>query len=90
MAVVVAPESFHSVDLSVDGRGYTIHLWRGGAHQWRVLSVDVEGIGRSERPMSDEPSCQAALESAEQMARDLIEKRAALAEARPGRVLRFR
>lgn len=90
MAVAVAPESFHSVDLSVDGRAYTVHLWRGGAHQWRVLSVDVEGIARSERPMPDETSCQAALESAEQLARDLIESRVALAEVRPGRVVRFR
>ncbi|WP_312320984.1 hypothetical protein [Stenotrophomonas sp.] len=90
MAVAIAPESFHSIDLSVDGMGYTIQLWRGGAYQWRVLSVDVEGIGKSERPMPDQLSCQAALESAEQMARDLIESRAALAEVRPGRVLRFR
>lgn len=60
-----APESFHSVTLSVDRQSYTAHLWRGGATQWRLLSVEVCGIAVTELHRSDFASCRASLEAAE-------------------------
>ena len=72
MAVGSAPESFHSVTLSVDGHTYTANIWRGGADQWRLLSVEVHALARVAAGKSDYSSCRASLEAAEQLARDTI------------------
>lgn len=40
LTVATAPESLHSVTLSVDGVNYTANIWRGSGTQWRVLSVE--------------------------------------------------
>lgn len=71
MAVGRAPESFHSVTLSVDGWAYTADLWRGGAHQWRVLAVHVHGHGRFSVTKDDFSSCRDALEAAEHLVQRL-------------------
>ena len=71
MAVGRAPESFHSVTLSVDGRAYTANLWRGGAYQWRVLAVDIHGYGRFVIAKDDFPSCRDALGAAERLVQQL-------------------
>ena len=69
MAVGSAPESFHSVTLSVDGHGYTANIWRGGATQWRLLSVDLCGERFVQIEKRDYESCHAVLEAAEMVAR---------------------
>lgn len=63
-----APESFHSVTLSVSGRAYTANIWRGGATQWRLLSVRVGGAIQVEVRVPPFNSCRAALEEAEKIA----------------------
>lgn len=68
MAREQAPESFHSVSLSVSGRGYTANIWRGGANEWRLLSVDIEGERTVEVNKLTFPSCRAVLQQAEQVA----------------------
>jgi len=60
-----APESFHSVTLSVDRQSYTAHLWRGGATHWRLLSVEVGGIAVASLERADYISCRDSLEAAE-------------------------
>lgn len=60
-----APESFHSVTLSMDHQSYTANIWRGGAKQWRLLSVEVGGIAVPELDRGDFASCRASLEAAE-------------------------
>lgn len=82
MAVRVAPESFHSVEMSIDGRAFTAHLWRGAADHWRVLEVDVQGIGRVARGM-DAESCNAALEKAEDVAKQLLHSQNVMGRNRP-------
>lgn len=72
MAVGSAPESFHSVTLSVDGHAYTANIWRGSADLWRLLSVEVHGFSRVATGVSDFASCRASLEAAEQMAKDVL------------------
>lgn len=72
MAVGSAPESFHSVTLSVDGQTYTANIWRGSAHLWRLLSVEVHGMAQVAAGKQDFASCRSSLESAEQIAKDLL------------------
>lgn len=60
-----APESFHSVTLSIDRQSYTAHLWRGGSTQWRLLSVEIGGIPVTALERADFTSCRASLEAAE-------------------------
>lgn len=72
MAVVSAPESFHSVTLSVDGATYTADIWRGGGSQWRLLSVEVYGFPPLTGSKADYPSCRASLEAAEQLALSVL------------------
>lgn len=60
-----APESFHSVTLSIDRQSYTANIWRGGATQWRLLSVEVGGMAVPELDRRDFASCRASLEAAE-------------------------
>ncbi len=65
-----APESFHSVTLSVHGSGhpYTANIWRGSAKQWRLLSVDVHHFAVVEVQSGPFGSCRSALEEAERVA----------------------
>lgn len=72
MAVGSAPESFHSVTLSVDGQTYTANIWRGSATLWRLLSVEVHGLARVEAGKQDCASCRASLEAAEQLAKETL------------------
>lgn len=74
MAVASAPESFHSVTLSVDGTTYTSNLWRGSGAQWRLLSVEVHGLPLVSGSKIDYPSCRASLEAAEAIAKDVMEQ----------------
>lgn len=77
MATDQAPESFHSVTLSVHGSGhpYTANIWRGGATQWRLLSVNVHYCGVVEVQSGPFGSCRTALEEAERVAIEkLIER----------------
>ncbi|GEM_PF-1642370 len=60
-----APESFHSVTLSVNRQSYTAHLWRGGATQWRLLSVEIGGIAVPALERADFISCRDSLAAAE-------------------------
>jgi hypothetical protein len=60
-----SPESFHSVTLSIDHQSYTAHIWRGGATQWRLLSVEVCGAAIPVLERIDFVSCRASLEAAE-------------------------
>jgi hypothetical protein len=60
-----APESFHSVTLSIERHSYTAHLWRGGPAQWRLLSVEVCGVAIPVLERVDFASCRASLEAAE-------------------------
>ncbi|MCS4279008.1 hypothetical protein [Stenotrophomonas rhizophila] len=68
MAREQAPESFHSVSLSVSGRGYTANIWRGGATEWGLLSVDIEGGQTVKVNKPKFPSCRAVLQEAEKVA----------------------
>jgi len=70
-----APESFHSVTLSIERHSYTANIWRGGATQWRLLSVEVCGVAIPVLERIDFASCRASLEAAE---------RAVLAELKSG------
>lgn len=60
-----APESFHSVTLSIERQSYTAHLWRGGPTQWRLLSVEISGVSMPGLERRDFNSCRASLEAAE-------------------------
>lgn len=62
------PESFHSVTLSVSGRAYTANIWRGGATQWRLLSVRLGGAIQVDVQVPPFQSCRSALEEAEKIA----------------------
>lgn len=73
MAVGSAPESFHSVTLSVDGHAYTANIWRGGPEQWRLLSVDMAGERFVEIEKRDYESCHAVLEAAELVAKEFAD-----------------
>jgi len=68
MAKEQAPESFHSVTLSVAGRGYTANIWRGGATEWKLLSVDVAGGASVKVSKAGFASCRAVLQEAEKVA----------------------
>lgn len=74
MATDQAPESFHSVTLSVHGSGhpYTANIWRGSANQWRLLSVDVHRSATVEVHMPPFGSCRSALEQAERVAIEVL------------------
>ncbi len=74
MAVASAPESFHSVTLSVDGHAYTANIWRGGHSQWRLLSVDLSGERFVQMEKRDYESCHAVLEAAELVARTFADQ----------------
>lgn len=78
MATQQAPESFHSVTLSVSGSGhpYTANIWRGDARQWRLLSVDVHHCATIEVQSGTFGSCRATLEEAERVAVRALAKRA--------------